>query len=191
MALLGKSFYALFWMRIIGIIIGFLTSDDLLEVLPTLYLQGKIVDVCHSIVYIVIFWKLADVNDRYQKSGLCYLGLVFLEVLAPFISEESAWRTIEFVLVMILGLVECHNTYTAHAEVMEPMNGEVAAKWHKIRKWYVRWIWGILGSVVAIVIIPVIGLLMMLGASIGGLIVEIIELKYLNQSIDVTYSQQL
>lgn len=86
---------------------------------------------------------------------------------------------------MIVSLVGEYNEYSAHAEVVGDVAPVLSDKWTGLWKWYIGMTLGLLGSILLMLIIPILGLLVALVTAIGTIVVSILKLVYLYRTAKV------
>ena len=86
---------------------------------------------------------------------------------------------------MVLGLIATYNEYMAHASVMSGIDDAMAKKWRELWTWYVRILLCLAGSIVLMLIIPLLGLVVFSSTAIGFVVVLIVELVYLYRSAKI------
>lgn len=183
--LLAEGFRYLFWVGILGFLVNGLTNEELVAVFPGLYLPGQIVSIGYCAGYGAIFWKMQETNDKYRVAGICQMVLAVLSALTVFVLKGEVWTMILLILTSVVGLVGEYHEYTAHAEVLEPVDGVLSQKWSRLWKWNVGLLLSMLGSIVVTAIIPIIGAFVLLGATIGLIVVGVLYLVYLYQAKEV------
>ena len=80
---------------------------------------------------------------------------------------------------LVIAYVGEYQEFCAHAEVLEGADNDLSGKWRTLWKWYIGSFAALFGSILLMVIIPVLGMLAMLAAVITMVVVGILKLVYL------------
>ena len=179
---LGKWLWILFWLIIPSTVAGIMTNENLVAVLPGLNLPGQILQVATLLLYGGVLIKIACEDERYKTAGVCCLISAGVSVLVTILSygkETPGWTLLFTIPAMIVSLVGEYNEYSAHAEVAGDVSPELFDKWTKLWKWFIGMTLGLLGSIVLMLIIPILGLIVALVTAIGTVVVSILKLVYL------------
>ena len=178
-----KWFRFLFWLVIPNIIASILTIDSFQESAPGIYLLGGILAAVSTLAYGIVLQHLRDANAKYFTAGCCKIvvgGLSLLKVLVlngiPFLNVGAT------LISAVVSVCAVHEEYTAHSEALRGVDDDLADKWLTLRKAYIILLACTLGSIVLALFAPGLGLLALLGGSIGLTIVGIIELVRLYSS---------
>ena len=179
---LGKWLWILFWLIIPSTVAGIMTNENLVAVLPGLNLPGQILQVATLLLYGGVLIKIACEDERYKPAGVCCLISAGVSVLVTILSygkETPGWTLLFTIPAMIVSLVGEYNEYSAHAEVAGDVSPELFDKWTNLWKWFIGMTLGLLGSIVLMLIIPILGLIVALVTAIGTVVVSILKLVYL------------
>ena len=179
---LGKWLWILFWLIIPSTVAGIMTNENLVAVLPGLNLPGQILQVAALLLYGGVLIKIACEDERYKTAGVCCLISAGVSVLVTILSygkETPGWTLLFTIPAMIVSLVGEYNEYSAHAEVAGDVSPELFDKWTNPWKWFIGMTLGLLGSIVLMLIIPILGLIVALVTAIGTVVVSILKLVYL------------
>lgn len=179
---LGKWLWILFWLIIPSTVAGIMTNENLVAVLPGLNLPGQILQVAALLLYGGVLIKIACEDERYKTAGVCCLISAGVSVLVTILSygkETPGWTLLFTIPAMIVSLVGEYNEYSAHAEVAGDVSPELFDKWTNLWKWFIGMTLGLLGSIVLMLIIPILGLIVALVTAIGTVVVSILKLVYL------------
>lgn len=179
---LGKWLWFLFWLIVPSSVASIMTQESVAEILPALYLPGQILSVVCSVVYGLILLRLGAEEDHYRKAAIYLLVSGAVNAVVTVISlfnEESAWTMIISIPAAVAALFGEYNEYMGHSSVLYYVDQELAEKWSKLWKWYIGTFGALLGSILVVIIAPILGLLVLLAAAIGILVVSILKLVYL------------
>lgn len=192
--MLSKCLTVLFWLNIVALIPS-LMGNDLTKALPILYRTGQMLTMVLSLAVVVFYFVMAKVNERYRKAALCIGVVAVIECALLWITggETPTWTLLINIPAIVLGFVGRYNLYTAHSEILELVDATLSEQWLKLWKWYIYLSIAALGSVLLVAILPILGLLAVLAAAIGTVVVSIMELIYLYRMMDHfrTYAKNL
>ncbi len=178
--ILGKWLWILFWLIVPSSVAGILTVENL-PLGPGLKLMGSLLGGICSFAYALIILKLGSLNDRYRKAGIyLIIGNAANLILTPF-SESFPNQVLYLVILIpfaILSLVGQYHEFMGHSAVLVDVNREFSEKWEILWKWNIGLYLGMIGSLLLVVIVPLLGLLVVLGALIGIIVVSITKLVY-------------
>lgn len=185
---LGRWLWILFWMVIPSMVASLLAMDAMAGWAPGVYLFGKYLGVACSLLYGLILLRLVKENDSYRTAGILRLvtaGVSLLLVLVAGNNTGANWTLLISLPGAVVGLVAAYQEYMAHAAVLDGVDCTLAEKWRRLWKWYIGMNLGIFGCLVVMIIFPLLGLLLVLAALIGQVVVGILDLVYLYQSAQV------
>lgn len=133
-AFCAKWFGCLFWLSILGILIGILFSDKLLGRIAVLDWAGQILSVLLSLGNYAVLFVLSRQYSRYRTAAVFFL---FAEVLnIVFIAAGGAWWGFLFAIAAaVLSLTGLYHEYYSHAEVAASVNFALSQKWRRLFKW--------------------------------------------------------
>lgn len=178
--LLGKRLWVLFWLFIPSEIGTLMTNDTIAGAFPALLVPGQVLTVAVSAAYALVLWKLAPVGKRYRAAALCMLVAAALAILplAGVREQSTVWWLVSLP-GMAVSLYGTYQEYQAHAEVLDGVDDDLAAKWRKLWKWEIGFLLGLFGCVVIVLVSYLLGVLAMLAVLIGILVVAVLKLVYL------------
>lgn len=185
---LGKWLWILFWLIVPNIIAGLMSNETTAELAPALYIPGQILNGACSLAWGLILLKLGTEEDGYRTAGVCSLIAAAASLLTTAISgsqEAAGWTLIITIPAVVVGLVGEYHEFMAHSAVLTGVDNELAEKWEKLWKWYIIMMLSLLGSILVMLLAPVLGLLVVLAAAIGLIVVEILRLVYLYRTAKV------
>lgn len=180
--ILGKWLWILFWLIIPSTAASLMTNKTIVGWIPSVFMPGLVLSAICSLVYGVILIRLASEEERYKTAGICALVSGAVSVLIACISggaEAPTWTLLFSLPAAIISFVGEYNEFTAHSIVLNGLDNDQAEKWTFLWKWYIGMYGAVLGSILLIVVTPVLGLLVMLAAAIGLAVVGIVKLVYL------------
>lgn len=181
----GKWMMLLFWLFVPGIVAGVMTSDTVADLAPNVYLAGNVLNFLCVLAYSLLLLKLAQEHDRYKIAGVCGLIAAALGLGAVYLTQvdsSGVMALLVALLASVLDLVGEYHEMTAHSEVVLAVDAGLAETWSKLWKWTIGMLVGLIVSTFLAFILSVVGLLLMLAASVGGIVVEILKLYYLHRT---------
>lgn len=182
---LSKSFRILFWLGILGILVNFVTTEEIRSWMPMLQLPGQVLNICYLAVYGVVFMKMAAENERYQMVAGCQFVLIVFEVVTSLLGDDFVWMIISLLVTLGLTLYKEYNEFIGHAEVLAGMNKVLSDKWRMLWKWDVVILILMLIATVTAIMNAVIGTAGMLGSLVGMIVIGILKLMYLYRAAKV------
>jgi len=179
---LGKWLWVLFWLIVPGTVASCMSIDYLRPYLPGLYTAGLVLNAVTSALYGIILLRLAAEEDRYRTAGICVLISAAVSALIFCIAGGDAvpgWTLLLSLPASVVSFVGKYNEFTAHSIVLTGVDNELSWKWTVLWKWFIGSFCAVFGSILVLVILPILGLLVMLAAAIAFLVVGIVQLVYL------------
>ena len=169
----------LFYLSIAQLLLGYLTKDTVLSVLPWL----KYPALCGA-ASAVCLWMCASVHDRYQKAAV-FTGL---GVLMDAVVRFSANRYVDLMVgypALVVATFGVFLTYTAHAAILDDRDNSLAARFRELWRYT-------LVTVAAMFLSPflarasgIMALLLLLAATVGNIVVTIVAIVSLRQMLRI------
>ena len=177
--LLAKCLTLIFWLSIVSLLPGVI-SNDLTKNFPVLHATGQIINAILSIAIIAVYFVMRKVNHRYQKVALIMAVTTVINFLIYCfgVDETAGWIRLVQIVEAVLGLICRHHMYTAHSEVLVSVDYALSEKWMGLWQWYIRITVAMIASIVAILILPIIGMLVFIAVGIGFIVISIVEIVY-------------
>lgn len=187
---LGKWLWVLFWLVIPMILASVMTNESIAAWFPFLNFPGKFLNITCSAAYGVILLILSSEERHYRISGICALvaAVVSLLLINVPIGVNEAITMGALVLTLpaaVVSLIGEYHEYMGHAEVAGDVDADLSEKWSTLWKWYMGMFAGLFGGLFVMLIIPILGLLVLLAAAIGFLVVSILKLVYLYRTANL------
>ena len=193
---LGKWLWLLFWMVIPQALASLLNSDlfgpepvfrytYLFVPQYVIRFLGILLQVIYYLGYGLALLKLSSAVDRYRTAAICCLvsgAISLLSFLLPALTSGDGLPLLLGFMNLIGGIIMMvgeYQEYMGHSELLEDVDIELSDKWRKLWKWYMISFGVLLGSVVFLIIGPILGLLAALAGGVGLVVVVIIKLVYL------------
>lgn len=185
---LGKWLWIIFWLIIPSTIGSLMANESTAKILPGLFMPGQIINAICSLAYGAILLKLGSEEDRYRTAGICALIAGASSALAAIInggSDGATWILIFTIPAAIVAMVGEYNEYMGHSAVLSGVDNELSEKWEVLWKWYIGLFGVMIGSILVMLIIPILGALAILAAAIGTIVVSILKLVYLYRTAKI------
>ena len=184
---LGKWLWVLFWLFIPASVGALLSNENVVSLLPGLYMPGVILSGACSLVYAAILLRLSRVEETYKGAGICMLIGSAVGLLTAVLSgggEMSGMLLLSIPASVVSIVGECKE-YTAHSYVLADGDNVLAERWSTLRKWYIGAFCGTLGAVVLAFMLPLLGAVLLLASAVVLLVVSIVKLVYLYRTAKV------
>lgn len=180
--ILGKWLWILFWLVIPSTIASVLGNDTVIEWVPALFVPSLVLSAICSFTYGGILVKLGSEEAQYRTAGICSLISGSVSLLIACVSggaEAPNWTLLFSLPAAIIALVGEYNEFSAHSKVLSDLDDTLSADWNSLWKWFIGTYGAMMGSILIILIAPILGLLVLIAAAIGLIVVSIIKLVYL------------
>lgn len=179
---MGKWLWILFWIVIFANIPSLMTLDMVVEVFPGMLLAGNLLTLVFALSYGLILLKLSSEEDMYRIAGICHLISAVVSLALDIFTNGGAWTLVISIPGLIVSMVGVYNEYMAHSAVLSGVDNDLSEKWEKLWKWEIGLLGAIIGSLLVVLILPLIGAILALGGAIGTVVVGIVKIVYLYRS---------
>lgn len=177
---LYKWLSILFWLVIPSALAGILTTDVLVQAIPALQLPGQILSFLCNLAYGGILLRLSREEGRYGTAGVVFIISGALSLLTDMLlGGHRGWVLVISIVTAILSMWGEYNEFMGHAGTLADADGELSEKWEKLWKWNIGITLSMLVSTILAGLAPLLMLLVLLAASIGMMVVDILKLVYL------------
>ena len=177
---LGKWLFPLFWLFIPSAIAGVLNSNLFQSAGEGFHTAGVFLSILSHGCACVIMYCLENADDHYGKAWKYRLVWIGCEVFGLLILNASVGVGLFCsVTAIVFALLAEYNEFQAHARVLSGFDNDLSTSWEKLWKWYLILTCVQIGSLVLILVIPVISALALLASALGILVIGILELVYL------------
>ena len=183
--ILGKWLWILFWMVIPSTVAGILDNDTVMNYAPKFYSLGRFLNVACSIVYGGILLKLSENGDDYFTAGIYTIAAAVLAFVTGLFPDGSGWTVLISILTIIVGLSGEYHEFMAHSDAVSPLDKELYDKWNVLWKWNIGAVIALIASILMILIFPILGILISLGAVLASSVVGIVKLVYLYRTAKI------
>lgn len=190
-ALPGKWLTILFWLIIPSAAAGLLGSDLFVGRWPGMYIPSEILAVACNLVYAVVLFRLISRERLYLDAGGFMLAAILFRLLSLVVhlcGADAVWSSVIIIPCTFLSLIGGYKEYTAHANLIGPYNYGLAAKWRTLCKWYVAIYAVVIASALLTIVIPLVGMIIMLAAMLGTVVISILKLVYLYKTASILRS---
>lgn len=177
---MGKWFPILFWFMIIANGSFIFTSTAVNESYPAFYLICSIITSVFTILYGLIFFRLASVHERYTIAGICAMINALYHIVESIVlrGHTPTWFIVIILAAYISMIVEGYHFFNATSDTLSGVDDYLSAKWSDLWKWY-KWIMiAMISSVLLVLIIPILGALVLIASLIGIIVVDILKFVY-------------
>jgi hypothetical protein len=177
----AKWLGVMFWLTIVTIVI------NLVGKIPSLALACEIMSTACSFVVVWALLQLKEEDSRYRTAAICTAVSLLVGVALTLISgggETPGWTLALSLPAAVVSLVGTYNKCMAHSSVVGGVDSALGEKWEKIWKWQIIALGSLAGSIVLLLIAPVLGALVAMAAAIATLVVSIMEMVALYQSAE-------
>lgn len=184
-AFFGKWMWILFLMSIPNAIHAIMTLDFVIEMFPQMNLMGTFFGLACSIASGLILIKMSEKEFQYQIAGIFVIITNVINTATDVFEVSEGWSFFILLPALVLGLIATYNEFMAHASAMSGIDDTMSKKWRALWTWYVRILLCFVGSIILMLIIPLVGLVALLGATIGVVVVGIVKMVYLYRSAKI------
>lgn len=182
----GKWLWLLFWLVVPANIASLMVNDSVTTTFPFLRTPGLILSVACAAAYGLILLRLSSVEEKYRTPGICMLVVSAIELISVLVfPEDKIMLPLLTAASTIISTVCTYFEFMAHASILVGVDTPLSDKWEHLWK---RYIWAIcikLGSIVAVILLSVLGLLMTLAGLVLSIYVSIMKLVYLYQTAKI------
>ena len=162
-----------------------MTLDFVSEMFPQMNLIGSLFGLGCSIASGLILVKMSERESQYQIAGIFMIITNVINTATDVFEVSEGWSFFILLPALVLGLIATYNEFMGHASVMSEIDNTMSKKWRALWTWYVRILLCFVGSIILMLIIPLVGLVALLGATIGVVVVSIVKMVYLYRSAKI------
>ena len=181
--LIAKLLRYLFLLNIGITVASLFLGDVFAQFLPSLYWPGVILDAGCTFGYAVFLLRLANVDKQYKTAGYCILIAVALRLLGA--NDSGNGSKLALFLSMAIYMVQFigeYNEMTAHDTLLIETDFALSEKWTALRKWYMFMFLAYCMCLMIVMLIPTVGTVLTLAASIGMVVVSGFKVYFLYRS---------
>ena len=183
--MIARLMRILLWLTIPNAIASVFTNATMRPILPIFYVPGVILQFASNIGYCFVLFAMSQLEDRYRKAGICVLigiGISLLTSLTAGVPGVAFLYSVLLLPSVILTFISAYQECIAHSEMMAEVDVYVSNKWVMLWKAYLIVYSLMYGSIILLILEPVLGLIAAVVGSIGIVIVSIAKLVLLHQS---------
>lgn len=174
-AVMGKWMWLMLWMNVPAVIISLLGEIESL---------ATFAEIGGAVCSLIVCWMLLqmkEVNVDYSKAALYTALGVVLNLAATFINNSGV-NLLILLPAGVLALMGSYTEYHTHADMVSDLDAVLGDKWRKLWKWQIIAIGSMVGSVVVMLIVPLLGALVMIAGAIASVVVSIMTIVNLYKS---------
>jgi len=181
---LGKWMWILFWLVVPSTLFSILAEDSITGVGSGVNFWGNLLLCACNLAYGLILLKLSAEEGGFAVAGLCMLvsSLISGILKLCFPAETPSWTLILTLPAAIVSLVGAYMELHAYADTLAGLDEDQAEKWRRLWKWTVGAMAVMFGSLLLVLIAPLLGLLTTLAGAIASVITSVVKLVYLYQT---------
>ena len=181
---LGKWIWILFWLVVPSTLFSILAEDSITGSNAGLNLWGNILLCVCNLVYGGILLKLSAEDAGFTIAGICMMvGSLINGILnACYQGNLPGWTLILTIPAAVVSLVGAYMEFHAYADTLTGLDVELAEKWQKLWKWTIAAMGAMVGSLILILIAPILGLLLTLAGAVASIVTSVLKLVYLYQT---------
>ena len=182
--ILGKWLWILFWLVVPSTLFSILAEDSITGSNAVLNLWGNLLLCGCNVAYGLILLKLASQDGGFAMAGICMIvsSLISGILNACFLGNAPSWSLLLTIPAAIASLAGVFMEFHGYADSLANLDDDLAAKWRKLWKWTIGAYGCMIGSVLLILIAPILGLLLTLAGAIATVITSVMKLVYLYQT---------
>ena len=178
---LGKWIWYLFLLVIPNTIGSVMTQESIWGAGSAMITIGNLLQNACSLAYGAILLKAAVEEEKYRTAGSCILIVALVGLVTSAIPDNAGLRVFINIPLVIVSMYGKYSEYMGHASALTDVDDELSAKWEKLWVWDIGVGIGLFCSAIFI-LVPLIGILLVLGFAIGIIVVSILKLVYLYQT---------
>ena len=185
--LLGRWLTVLFWLVVPNLLAGGMSDEQVLTLFPALRVPGMVLNFLCLLAYGGILLGLGSQCGHYRVAGACCLAAGVIQMLLALLpggAELDGGLSALNAVAVVLSVVSAYQECIGHSEVLTGVDGVLAGQWRKLWWWNVAALAAILGSSIFFVLFVsmlgmMLGVMIVLAASVGALVVSVLKLVYL------------
>lgn len=180
-AFYGKWIWYLFILIVPNIIGAIFSAVDSAPILVTV---GGLITSAVSIAYVVFLIILGKQNNDYKIAGYVQIPSFVFNLIGTFMfmgSETPIWWNAIECAAALLAVYGLYLEIKTHAAITAPVDSVLSEKWTKILKWAII-CFAIFAAYPLIALVPVLGVIVLVAAAIGVIVISILKLIYLYQT---------
>lgn len=181
-AFLTKWYGYLFWLIIPTIIGNIMTHETAVELFPVLQKPGQVISVITNLIWALILLKLKDHSDKLAFAGWGMIGLAIFGFLDSFLLSNLGITEVSGLAAIVVALVVEYHELCGHSDLLSSYDAALSDKWKNLWKWEIRAYGALLATVLAAVLIPMLGLLLVLVSAVALGVIAILKWVYIYQT---------
>lgn len=182
---IGRLMQILFWLCIPLAVAGVLTNESVIDKFGFLYLSGQIINILCLLAYGIVLIKLSAEYIKYKTAAVCEFITCVVSVILLFRGTESSTALVLGGISAIVSLIGEYNEYMSHAYILKDIDLVMSDNWEKLWKWFIGMFLALIAGFIVMAVIPFIGIIILIIAAVGTLIVSILKLVYLYRTAKI------
>ena len=178
----GKWMWIYFLMIILETIVAVISLDIVGETCSVMQWIGPLLGLACSVASGVVLLKMSEREYQYKIAGVLYITGNIIEAAVELSGIADNWALFILLPTAVFGLIAMYNEWMGHASVMIEIDNVLAEKWRKLWKRLLIGIGGMFGSIMLMLMIPVVGLVAFLVSAIAVAVIAIMKMVCLYQS---------
>ena len=181
-AFLGEWTKRLFWLTIFANIVGLLTIQQVVDLLPGIRLPGMLLNAAASVGYCLILLQMSHEEPRFRTSALCALAASAVNF---FFQKLLGMETIPLLVsipTIVVGLMGEYNEFHGFGDALSGIDIALSDQWYSLWKWNIGCFGVLFGSILLMVLIPFLGVVAMFAGAIGLLVLAVVQIVYIYRS---------
>lgn len=177
----GKWLWILFWLFIPSILIGFFSSDTLLEAYPSLLVPMCILNALIVATESGIYFHLSRHELRFKKVGICVLIVGIVNLLKLAVTGGAITQSWDFSWMIPSNIIEIYCMYHeshAYSNILSKTDWELSDKWQFLWKLFLVMYAATIAAIALILFSKVLAALALVAVSITAIVIEVLKLVY-------------
>ena len=181
---LGKWLWLLFWLVVPSTLFSILAEDSITGSAAGLNFWGNILLCGCNLAYGLILLKLSAEDGIFAVAGICTIAasLVTGILNACYLGNLPNWTLLLTIPASVVNLTGVYMEFQGYAGTLAKLDEDLAEKWRKLWKWTIAAMGVMIGSVLLILIVPILGLLLTLAGAVATIVTSVMKLVYLYQT---------
>ncbi len=171
---LGPKVKMIFILSMLQIICNIMSNERVARISIEVYFIGLILGLIVGIAYGVILLSMAKESDRFKISGISYILMSTVSLVAGFLG--GVFAVIGGIVVLILPFIAMYQEMYGYSDTLSGINNSLSMKWLDIWKSMITWLIILIISVIVMVIIQFLGMIAVLVSAVAIIVISIMRL---------------
>ncbi len=175
----GKWFWILFWFLIVFNVLTFFVDGTLFDIFKELSFLVLAVSAVNQVGYALILMKMSEFHENYKKASKYLLIAAIVYLMAQLLlnyGDLAEFSTMFSLITAIIGFFAQKQELLSHEDVLLEYDLELSKRWGALWKWTLRMIMLIVATLVVMLLLPLVGLLMLLGYAVGMFVIGVLKI---------------